>query len=120
MTQKEIKALASEIIGDGQLPNKFFVTVSPYITTIDEFGDHNSELIDGYTDEDSTIEVFDTYEEAEEYFNTIDLDHRYGTGQAMIEDRLTGQIAEIFLESVVEVNYHLRGHDMSKTFGYKK
>jgi hypothetical protein len=33
---------------------------------------------------------------------------------------LTGQITEIFLESVVEVNYHLRGHDMSRTFGYKK
>jgi len=35
MTQSEIKALASEIIGDGQLPNKFFVTTGPWVTIVD-------------------------------------------------------------------------------------
>ena len=31
MTQQEIQKMATEIIGDGQSPNKWFVTQSPYI-----------------------------------------------------------------------------------------
>jgi hypothetical protein len=120
MTQAEIKALATEIIGDGQLPNKFFVTVSPHIViTVDEFGNQDTEFIEGYTDEDTTVEVFDTYEEAEEFLSQVDLDERYGTGSAMIEDRLTGVINEIYLEKVIEVNYHFRQRNDSVYFGYK-
>jgi hypothetical protein len=119
MTQAEIKALATQIVGDGQEPNKFFVTVGPYVTIIDEFGDHDTELIDGYTDNDTTVEMFDTYKEAEEFLSQVDLDERYGTGSAMIEDRLTGVINEIYLEKVIEVNYHFRQRNDSVYFGYK-
>ena len=40
MTQQEIKKLASEIIGDGQLPNKFFVTESSNILIRDYSSGH--------------------------------------------------------------------------------
>ena len=39
MTQAEKKLLATQIVGDGQSPNRFFVTTSPYVTIVDEFGD---------------------------------------------------------------------------------
>ena len=120
MTQQEIKKLASEIIGDGQLPNKFFVTTGPYITVVDEYGDLDSELLDGYTANDTVTEVFDTYEEANEYFNSIELDIYDGTAQAMLEDRLTGQIKEISLKKILKVDYIETGHSDAKLFGYEK
>ena len=46
MTQSEIKTLASEIIGDGQLPNKFFVTTSPFVINVGEDGDREFEELE--------------------------------------------------------------------------
>jgi hypothetical protein len=121
MTQKEIKALASEIIGDGQTPNKFFVTTGPWVTVVDEFGNQESQLLDGFTEEDSFTKVFDTYEEAEEYYNEVDIDIWYnGIGSVMIEDRKTGTIKEMSLQKIVTTSYSLIEHDDSKQFGYKK
>jgi hypothetical protein len=120
MTQQEIKKLASEIIGDGQLPNKFFVTTGPYITVVDEYGDLDSELLDGYTANDTVTEVFDTYEEANEYFNSIELDIYDGTAQILLEDRLTGQIKEISLKKILKVDYVETYHSDANKFGYEK
>jgi hypothetical protein len=120
MTQAEIKALASEIIGDGQLPNKFFVTTGPWVTIVDEFGDHDSEMLEGFSDDDVWTEVFDTYEEANEHYNRIELDHYHGICQIMLEDRLTGVIKEVSLEKVMRVDYVQTGHSEAKLFGYEK
>jgi len=120
MTQTEIKALASEIIGDGQLPNKFFVTTGPWVTVVDEFGDQDSELLDGYTADDTWTQVFDTYEEANDHFQKIELDIYDGISQIMLEDRLTGVIKETSLEKVIRVDYVQTGHSEAKMFGYEK
>jgi hypothetical protein len=120
ITNKEAKELAAQIVGDGQTPNKFFVTTYPHIVITDESGDpYTEQLIDGYTDEDIITNVFDTYEDAEYYLdNVVDLDINSGVGSAIIEDRLTGTINEIYLEKVVEVTYHMRQNNDAKLFGY--
>jgi hypothetical protein len=120
MTQAEIKALASEIIGDGQLPNKFFVTTGPWVTIVDEFGDQESELLDGFKESDTWTQVFDTYEEANKHFQNIELDIYDGTAQVLLEDRLTGVIKETSLEKVMRVDYVQTGHSEAKLFGYEK
>lgn len=120
MTQSEIKALASEIIGDGQLPNKFFVTTGPWVTVVDEYGDQESELLDGFYESDTWTQVFDTYEEANKYFESIELDIYDGTAQILLEDRKTGVIKENRLEKIVKVDYMQTGHSDAKLFGYEK
>jgi hypothetical protein len=120
MTQAEKRELASEIIGDGQLPNKFFVTTGPYVTIVDEFGDHESEMLEGFSDIDVWTEVFDTYEDANKYFESIELDIYDGTAQILLEDRKTGVIKETRLEKVVKVDYVQNGYSDAKTFGYEK
>jgi hypothetical protein len=120
MTQAEKKALASEIVGDGQLPNKFFVTTGPWVTIVDEYGDRDSEMLEGFSDVDAWTEVFDTYEEANEYFERIELDIYDGTAQVMLEDRVTGVIKEVSLEKILKVDYMQTGHSDAKLFGYEK
>lgn len=121
MTQAEIKALASEIIGDGQMPNKFFVTSSPWVTIVDEYGDRESELLDGYTADDTWTQVFDTYEEANDYFQTVELDIYEGVANVAIEDRLTGVIKEMSLEQIIKVDYvQTIDNHTARMFGYEK
>jgi len=107
MTQVEIKALASKIIGDGQLPNKFFVTEGPYVMVrVDEY-ESECEKIEGFEDTQSTTYgPFDSYEEALEQYNDIDLDAEYGIGQVFIEDRLSGQMIEKYLEQEQRTVYN--------------
>jgi len=123
MTQQEIKKLASEIIGDGQTPNKFFVTVSPHIMVYTNDNEIDTRLMDGFDDADAhtiTFGAFDTFEEACEAYDDIDLDPYLGQCQVVIEDRLTGQIKQKCLEEVVRVDYSIREDDDSKYFGYSK
>ena len=120
MTNSQKKALASEIVGDGQMPNKFFVTTSPWVTIVDEYGDRESELLEGYTEDQSVTEVFDTYEDANKYFSSIELDIYDGTAQILLEDRLTGTIKEVSLEKIIKVDYVQTGNSDAKLFGYEK
>jgi hypothetical protein len=122
MTQVEIKALASEIIGDGQLPNKFFVTTSPWYREVDEYGDVDTKLLEGgYDDSYTYTEMFDTYEEANDRFEKLELDIYDGTACVSIEDRLTGLIKEKCLEKVIKVDYvQTMDNHMAKMFGYEK
>ena len=121
MTQQEVKKLASEIIGDGQLPNKFFVTESSNILVTDEFGDKNYEILPGYEEEPSyTFGPFDTLEEALAAYDDADLDIYEGIGSVVIEDRLTGQIKEKTLEKIVRTDYSYVEYDDTKRFGYTK
>lgn len=126
LTEAQIKELAIEIIGDGKDPNKFFVTVSPYFTVDnDEHGDPynmelESELLDGYTDKDTETRLFDTFEQANEYYESVDLDPYAGVATVMIEDRKTGTIKQKELTKVVRVDYSYREINDSKIFGYTK
>jgi hypothetical protein len=120
MTQAQKRELASEIIGDGQLPNKFFVTTGPWVTVVDEYGERESEMLDGFSDIDTWTEVFDTYEEANKHFQNIELDIYDGTAQVLLEDRLTGVIKQVSLEKVMRVDYVQTGHSEAKYFGYEK
>lgn len=126
LSQEQIDQLATEIVGDGKDPNKFFVTVSPYFTVDnDEHGDPSnmefeSELLAGYTDKDKEIRFFDTFEQANEYYNSVDLDPDSGVGTVMIEDRKTGTIKQKELTKVVRVDYSYCEIDDSKLFGYIK
>lgn len=119
MTQDEIKALASEIVGDGQTPNKFFVTTSPFVRVTDDH-DTDSELLDGFSTEDFETQVFDTFEEAKRYYDEVELDSYCGIGTVIIEDRKTGTICERYLEKYVTVEYNQNEIDDSKYFGYVK
>jgi hypothetical protein len=120
MTQAEIKALATQIVGDGQEPNKFFVTTGPWVTIVDEFGDQESELLDGFYEIDTWTQVFDTYEEANKHFESIELDIYDGATQILLEDRKTGVIKEKRLEKVVKIDYVQTSHSDAKLFGYEK
>jgi hypothetical protein len=107
MTQVEIKALASEIIGDGNLPNKFFVTEGPYVMVRVDAYESEFSKIEGFEDTQSTTYgPFDSYEEALEQYNDIDLDAEYGIGQVFIEDRLSGQVIEKYLEQEQRIVYN--------------
>lgn len=121
MTQQEIKELASKIIGDGQLPNKFFVTESPMILVTGGFGERDYDYIEGYENSDpTTFGPFDTYEEALAAYDKADLDIYEGIGSVTIEDRLTGQIKEKVLEKIVRTDYSYVEYDDTKLFGYTK
>jgi len=119
LSEAQIKELAREIIGDGKDPNKFFVTVSPYFTVENE-DDFESELLDGYTDKDTETRLFDTFEQANEYYDSIDLDPYAGVATVMIEDRKTGTIKQKELTKVVKVEYSYCEINDSKIFGYTK
>lgn len=95
MTQKEIQKLATEIIGDGQQPNKFFVSINPYFANGDAEG---FDLLEGFEDKDSSIYAFDTLEEAQACYDDNELSADYGVGTVTIEDRLVGTIKEKQLE----------------------
>lgn len=117
MTQAEVKNLASEIIGDGQSPNMWFVTTGPYvrIQTVDY--EQDSELISGYSDKDTyTYGPFDNFEDAVDCFDEQELDVNYGIGQVCIEDRQCGTVTEKWLTKKVKVVYEEDFHDDSHLF----
>jgi hypothetical protein len=95
MTQTEIKKLATEIVGDGQEPNKFFVSINPYFANGEDEG---FDLLEGFEEKDSNIYVFDTLEEAQFCYDDNELSPEYGVGTVTIEDRLVGTIKEKQLE----------------------
>jgi len=117
MTQAEVKKLASEIIGDGQTPNKWFVTTSPYIKIPNtDFGYHDA-MIEGYTDNDIyTYGPFDNYEDAVDCLDEQSLDVEYGVGSVCIEDRQCGTVYEKWLTKRVQVVYEEDSHDDSRLF----
>lgn len=102
MTQKEIREMASEMIGDGGTPNKYFVTRTPmcFLNPKDEEMSVIPSFF-GMVDESIFTEVFDTLEEAENAFNDIELDFEAGVGQVAIEDRETGIVSEKILRATV-------------------
>jgi len=117
MTQSEIKKLASEIIGDGQTPNMWFVTTSPYIRIPNtDFGYHDAMLEDAVESDACTYGPFETYEEAVDCYDEQTLDIEYGIGSVCIEDRMCGTVTEKWLTKKVTVIYEEYMYDDSHRF----
>jgi hypothetical protein len=113
MTQQEIQKMATEIIGDGQSPNKWFVTLSPWIKYYPTPGELDSKLIPGYSEKGTYTEVFDSYEEACEAYDDEELDAGLGRGSVMIEDREIGVVKERWLTERLVIDYYEDEHDDS-------
>lgn len=107
LSEEQIEDLAKEMVGDGQSPNKWFVSTSPWIVYyIPNDTEPYTKLLDDTTSESKSIYgPFDTYEAALECYNNIDLDSEDGIGQVFIEDRLTGTVKEKWLEEKMTVKY---------------
>jgi len=118
MTQAEVKKLASEIIGDGQTPNQWFVTTSAYIRNINN--GNEQELIEGYSEKDTcTYGPFNDFEDAVDCLDDQELSVKHGVGQVCIEDRMCGTVTEKWLTKKVTVIYEEDMYDDSHRF-YKK
>lgn len=121
LTDDSPEALAVKMVGDGQDPNKFFVTLSPcFMVESDEAGEMYAEYLDGYSEKDKQTRMFDTFEEANECYNLNDLNHYEGVCSVTMEDRKTGTIKEKYLLKVISIDYEEVEQDDSKTFGYIK
>ena len=94
LSQDEIKELAKQMVGDGESPNKWFVTVSPYIVYYksNDTEPYTKLLDDFYKDDTYTYGPFDDYEDALECYEDHELDETHGVGQVFIEDRLSGRV----------------------------
>lgn len=113
MTQTEIQELARNIIGDGQSPNKWFVTQSAYVKYYVSDWEMDSKLLQGHSDTDIYTQVFDSYEDALEAYDDIYLDPDLGIGSVMIEDREIGVVREKWLTEKVVIDYVEDEHDDS-------
>lgn len=117
LTQQDIKTLASDIIGDGDDKNIWFVTESSHVL-VNTNGDCNYETLQGYEDGNATTYgPFLTYKSACEAYNNIELDAEYGIGQVTIEDRQIGTVKEKFLRKQVVTKFVEDEHDDSSFYG---
>ena len=92
MNQYEIKSIANQIIGDGNiLENLYFVSYGPiYYQICPEIPELNKEVvISGFNIETDTYYFgpYSSYEEAENKFDSIQLNEDNGVGYVCIEDR---------------------------------
>ena len=102
-------SISTKQIGDGKLPNKFWVSISEdYMYFDSETGSWNwiSDVID-FKPKGETIKVFDSYVEARDFVDcNLFLGSEYCYGMFVncvtIEDRITGQVYENtkFLDTV--------------------
>jgi hypothetical protein len=115
------KQLAREMVGDGQIPNLWFVTYGPYIAVHDGDISYDFELIEGYDENKDTYTYgpFASYKDALKHYDEIELSFDYGIGQAFIEDRECGTITEKWLHKRVRIDYVQDEYDNSKRF-YEK
>ena len=95
MTAKE---MARTMVGDGQSPNKYFVTVGPWYVPQNS---EEMELIPGFDENMSETVVFDDRDEAMAYYKYMELSFCYGCGQVVVEDRMVGTLCERFLHETV-------------------
>lgn len=95
MTAKE---MAQKMVGDGQSPNKYFVTVGPWYMPQNS---EEMELIPGYTEFISETVMFEDKDDALEYYSDVELRFANGVGHVMVEDRMVGTLCERFLHETV-------------------
>ena len=106
-----VKLLASEIIGDGQSPNIWFVTKSSNVISEDNGFD---ECLPNFENEKSTTYgPFYSYADACKKYESIDLSVKYGIGQVCMEDREIGVVKEKVFEKAIRIEYVEREIDDS-------
>jgi hypothetical protein len=110
MSNEKAREMAFNMVGDGLLPNKYFVTRGPWCYV--NPGDEEMSTIPGFDvlgHEPIGIvtKVFDSLEDAENEFHEIDLSFDGGIGCVMIEDRSTGIIRDKRLRATV--SYEVEG-----------
>jgi len=101
-----IKDHPRQIVGDGQKPNRWFVSFSPYfMREVDGCWEYQN--FEGTSDSDTTTYgPFPSLEEAEVCFANIELDASIKVGSKAIEDRMTGTVKELNLyEQPAQVTY---------------
>jgi hypothetical protein len=94
--------LAREILGDGKLPNKYFLSLSnDYLYYDGESSNWIGDLIKNFRSKGGTIAVFDTYAEAKEAADGYSLGNimtelgmSFTVNRVTIEDRLSGELYE--------------------------
>ena len=93
--------ISTKQIGDGKLPNKYWVSISEdyYYYQPDKDGAYLTWLgdLDLFEPKGKTIQVFDTYQEAREFVEDIIFDYAHDdihVNSIFIEDRLSGQVFE--------------------------
>jgi len=88
------EADASEMVGDGKTPNKYFLSTSNDFDVVHNGDDHGAdEVIKGFKSKGGTTKVFDTYHEAKEAADRYSLGHQ-NINRVTIEDRITGVVYE--------------------------
>ena len=100
MENQKVTDMARNMVGDGKLPNKYFVSINnSYLYYSEE-----SEALEGindaiqFTEKGGTIAMFDTYQKARDfieanYYLGMETDD-FTVNTIEIEDRLSGQIYE--------------------------
>lgn len=100
MKSKSPQETARMMVADGKTPNKYWVSVGEdYYYFNDETGglDWVSDKYTGYKFKGKTLKMFNTFEEAKEYADSIALNEKIDgvkVKNISIEDRLSGQVYE--------------------------
>ena len=106
MSQSEVKALASKIIGDGESPNQWFVTESVNSLEVNNEGDMDCVPLPGFELKESyTYGPFSSLKVAMMQYNELELSAGYGIGEVCIEDRQIGVVMSKTLEKRIRVEY---------------
>lgn len=114
---------ARKQIGDGKLPNRYFVSISNdyhYYNKETESPEWAGERDPNFKSEGGTIRVFNTYAKAREFVSTIgDYFENIEIKTITIEDRLSGQVFERSLSEreVTRIEYD---NEEFETLGYTK
>ena len=98
-----MKKISTIQIGDGKLPNKYWVSISnDYYYNNDNCYNWISEKTKKFKFEGKTLKVFNTYKEAKAFFDSISIGASCGKIEVKsksIEDRFTGQLTEeVYIE----------------------
>ncbi len=101
------KTISTRRIGDGKLPNKYWVSISDDFLYESEPGtfDWNSDR-DKKETHGKTIAVFSTYKKAREFFDAIDMgEWRDGilVNNKTIEDRLSGELTNETMQEIMRI-----------------
>lgn len=120
----DARVLASQLVGDGGVPNMFFVSTYADVYVVNEDNEGEFQTVDWLAEEHKkeyaiTYGPFHSYSEAQKAYSKLDLDIHTGICLVVMEDRQTGTIKEKFLRKVVKVDYHFDETDNAKYFGYK-
>ncbi len=104
---EKLEELAKKQVGDGKLPNKYYISVSNQILRPDPDNDNATEYYPaaGTNYRSCMVDCVDSLEDAEDAAEAIILDFDTEVCSVQIEDRLTGQVYERTLEQRVKIEY---------------